>query len=87
MSVEKLNYRTGRASVLWRLAKSVVHRHPLPLFRVSSSRAISSLSGSFPFDRGTIRPSAFTTFVRLAEGEGFEPSKGVNPYTLSKRAH
>ena len=27
------------------------------------------------------------TGARLAEGEGFEPSKGVNPYTLSKRAH
>ena len=23
----------------------------------------------------------------LAEREGFEPSKGVSPYTLSKRAH
>ncbi len=34
------------------------------------------------FVRSAIPPDGF-----YAEGEGFEPSKGINPYTLSKRAH
>ncbi len=71
------------------------HQIPTMGLRVHPSVACESLRPTKEKEENTLNPGERLTLVRLnfyinknfAEDEGFEPSKAVKPYHLSKMAH